>query len=124
MTADTDLLGKTANDLQSDVSISGFSVTGTLKYITGYTGFSSDVKEQSGNFLALKIIPDPEDVDASFRVLNGVHTEYKAMDKSDWTIVVRITDTAKQKLEVKCVKDGETQLYQYSLAGLKLDPSA
>lgn len=106
------------------MAVSDFSITGTLKYVTGYTGFSSDVEEQSGHYLALKIVPDPVDVDASFRVLGGTHPEYKVFDTSDWTIVVRITDTSKQKLEVKCVKDGETQLYQYSLAGLKLEPSA
>lgn len=106
--------------MQSNISVSDFSITGTLNYVSGYTGFSSDENEQSGNFLALKITPTPTDVDASFRLLNGTHEEYRAIDTSDWTIVVRITDPSTQEIEVKCVKDGETKLFTYSLEGLML----
>lgn len=104
--------------MQSDISVSDFSITGTLKYVTEYTGFSSDTSEQSGNFLALTLTPDPVDTDVSFRVLNGTHEEYKAVDPADWTIVARISDISTQKIEVKCVKDSKTKLFTYSLEEL------
>ena len=50
---DIDLLGKTVNDLQKNIKFNGNKVTGTLKYVTGYTGYSGDVSEQSGNYLAI-----------------------------------------------------------------------
>ena len=44
------MLGKAVNELQRDVVIADNEVTGTLKYIDGYVGFSSNVSEQSGNY--------------------------------------------------------------------------
>jgi len=51
-----DLLGKVASDLQEDmlVDVTG-KVTGTSKYVTGYTGFSGDPAEQEGNYVAFHI---------------------------------------------------------------------
>ena len=56
-----DLLGKKASDLQSDIVVSGpvgnrFTVTGTAKYVTGYTQFDGATEEnRAGNFVALQI---------------------------------------------------------------------
>ena len=47
--AATDLLGKTVSDIQSNIYIDEFGVSGTLKYITGWTAWSGDAEEQSGN---------------------------------------------------------------------------
>lgn len=51
------ILGKPVSDLISDninVLASG-TVTGTLKYVTGFTGFSSNVTEQNGYYFPLKL---------------------------------------------------------------------
>lgn len=53
--ADFDLLGKVVSDLQKDVVISGENLVGTLKYVKGYTGFSSKTEEQEGNYVAFKV---------------------------------------------------------------------
>ena len=54
-----DLLGKVIADLQKDIVIGVDKITGTLKYVTGYTGFSGDAAEQSGNYIALHAsVPD------------------------------------------------------------------
>lgn len=87
----TDLLGKTVDDLQSNVVVDEEHgiITGTLKYVTGYTGFSENVSEQSGNYLALKIVPSEQpigNITATVKNENVVDTE-------DHTIVLRITDT-------------------------------
>ena len=51
--ADEDLFGKIVSDLQEDMAVVGNKITGTLKYVTGYTGFSSKTAEQQGNYLAM-----------------------------------------------------------------------
>lgn len=51
--------GKSISELQSNVVVSGSDVTGTLHYVTEYTGFNeSDPAEQEGNFLALDFSSD------------------------------------------------------------------
>ena len=52
------LLGKELSDLQSGVSVGQDAIAGTLKYVTGYTGFSGDPAEQEGHYLALHIDTD------------------------------------------------------------------
>lgn len=51
------LLGKTVHDLiGADVAISATgAVTGTIKYVEGFTGYSKDAKNQSGNFFPVYI---------------------------------------------------------------------
>ena len=51
--ADEDLLGKYISDLQKDTSITNNVISGTSKYVSDYTGFSSKTSEQSGNYIAL-----------------------------------------------------------------------
>ena len=51
-----DLLGKVASDLQENMIVDATGkVTGTSKYVTGYTGFSGDPAEQEGNYVAFHI---------------------------------------------------------------------
>jgi len=53
---DSHLLGKTLSDLQDGISVDNDGrITGTLHYVEGYTGFSSDPERQSGYFLALHL---------------------------------------------------------------------
>ena len=46
MEDDTDLLGKTAEDLQYGITMKGNKISGTLKHVTDYTTFSSIPDEQ------------------------------------------------------------------------------
>lgn len=54
-TSTDDVYGKTVSELQNGIQISESNViSGTLNYVTGYTGFNSTkVEEQSSNYLAL-----------------------------------------------------------------------
>ena len=55
--AGQDLLGKKASDLVGEdlcVYEDG-TVEGTLKAVTGYTGFSSEEEEQSGHYFPFKL---------------------------------------------------------------------
>ena len=52
---DSDLYGKTLNELQSNIQFNGEYAIGTLKHVTGYTGFSGESELQSGNYIAIKV---------------------------------------------------------------------
>lgn len=106
--ASTDLLGKSVTDLQEDVIISDGVISGTLKYVTDYTGFSGDPALQSGNYLALHAEQDGAD---SIGVRFIGDTETTTLDE-DGLIIVRMRDNA-TGLEIVTVEDGETYVNRY-----------
>lgn len=54
------MFGKKVNTLQSRIKIEDDNaITGTLKFVEDYTGFSGDPALQSGNFIALKFTDIP-----------------------------------------------------------------
>jgi len=114
----TELLGKTAADLQENVAISGEEITGTLKLVTGYTGFSSVAAEQSGNYLALHVTPQPEDAVVTVELVGGKKGAVKLDD--DGLIVLRIADTAKQSVKVVVTSGKDAATKTYGLTGLTL----
>lgn len=120
--ASVDLLGKTVSDLQDGITISDTAISGTLNYISDYTGFSGDVTEQSGNYLALKIAVPDVDTDiysVSVRVIGGDHGAI-TLD-SDRIVVFRIKNT-NQKVEVVASADGQPTITKvYSLENLTLE---
>ena len=117
--ASTDLLGKSVSDLQSDINVTDTAITGTLKYVTDYTGFSGDVSEQSGNYLALHIDTNEPADSITVELVNGTLGHPVTLD-SDRLIIIRITNKATQKVRVVVNKDGMQQVKEYSLAGLTL----
>lgn len=64
--AGTDLHGKVVSDLQSGIVVGSNAITGTLKYVSDYTGYSEDPEDQKGNYIALHMaVPGEEDVSIS-----------------------------------------------------------
>lgn len=120
--SDTELLGKYASALQSDVAIGDGLVTGTLKYVTGYTGFSGDTAEQSGNYLAMRVDTD-DNTDVITVELVGGSVGHPVTLDSDRNIVIRITDPIHQKIRVVVTNAGGTdkQTYTYKLYRLNLE---
>lgn len=118
--AGTDLLGKSISDLQEDVEIGEFGVSGTLKHITGWTAFSGDTTEQSGNYIALRFEVDGVD-DATITVqLTKGRNPAKALD-SDGICIFRIADAA-QEIIVTASKDGyRTATMRLPIHGLTLE---
>ncbi len=94
---DIDLFGKVASDLQTGVAVEGDDITGTLRYVSDYTGFSSKVAEQSGNYLVLHVDTESED-DVYVEVVNGTKGPVK-LDE-DRLIVLRIADKDTQGVKV------------------------
>ena len=122
ITGNDDLFGKKAADLQSNIVIDNkaMTVSGTLKHVTGYTGFSSKVEEQSGNYIALNIDPAsgfPETM--TVEVKNGTSGPSK-LTSADHQVVLKIKDAATQGIIVKATNNGAEVTKEYKLTGLTL----
>lgn len=100
--SDTDLLGKVVGDLQKDVVIGTDKITGTSKYVTGYTGWSGKKAEQKGNYLAVHFSCGNLVIGTSVTInVNGVDLD------PDGLFVMRFRDESrKPKIVCKAIKDG------------------
>lgn len=120
-TPDIDLLGKSASDLMTGVTFTKdeteanqFNVTGTLNYIEGYTGFSSNADEQNGYYLAFTLSGAKAEDDITFKGTG----EYVALDKSDMTGIVFMGNNAETHKPVS-IKINDTT-YTLNTDGLTL----
>lgn len=117
---DTDLLGKVVTDLQEDVTVGNDAISGTLHYVTGYTGFSGDASEQAGNYLALHF----EAEDATFIAVKVVGSEHDPVTlDEDGLLVLRIREVAKG-INVYTVADGVTYMNRFEFVNLICEPKA
>ncbi|MBR6102623.1 MAG: hypothetical protein IKP95_09355 [Ruminococcus sp.] len=116
------MLGKSVTDLQSGVQVSGDSISGTLKYVTGYTGFSGDASEQSGNYLAIHCdVASAPDAKIDVEVVGGHHGP-TTLD-SDRIIILKIESTT-QKVKVTASRNGDVTVERvFSLTSLTLNDS-
>lgn len=113
-----DLFGLNVGDLQDSVVVGTNAITGTLKYVTGYTGFSSDVSLQDGNFIAIHAAADVSGATITVTVTNPVTLD------ADGIAVLRIADKDSQTIRVVASKDGYTSAAQtFSLTGLVCETS-
>ena len=112
VSASEDLFGKTIDDLQTGVTIGENSITGTLKFVDDYTGFSSDPAMQSGNYLVLHCtVNDSNPI--TVEVVGGVSGP-RTLD-ADGIIVLRIADKDTQSVRVVAGSVTKT----YTLTGLE-----
>ena len=117
-----DLLGKIVTDLQSEVTVSGDTISGTLAYIDDYTGFSGDPAEQVGHYLAVKCTADEGDT-IVLDLIGGTHGPVTLDD--DGICIIRITDPATQQLKYTATgADGSTETKLWKLTGLTLTPES
>lgn len=115
------LFGKTVNELQENIRVSGDKITGTLKYVTDYAGFSSVSEDQAGHYLALKISDTPEGSSTTVEVVGG--TKGPVTLDEDMNIVLRIRDKKTQKVKVVTTMDDDTNIKVFDLTGLTLEPA-
>lgn len=113
------LFGKTVNELQSDVVVSDDEVTGTLKYVDGYVDFSSNVSEQSGNYLALKIEAEPAEAETVVELVGGTKGPVTLDDDMNIVLLIKNKDT--QSIKVTTTHNGESITKIYGLSGLTLE---
>lgn len=124
ISASTNLFGKYIDDLQENVEIGEDAITGTLKYVTGYTGFSGDASQQEGNYLALHFASDVEDATIAVELVGGDVGHPVTLD-TDGIIVLRIKKTDEdyvtETVRVTASKEGyTTNTIEYSLEDIVL----
>lgn len=105
-----DLLGKKASDLQKGVFIVDGKVFGTLKYVTGYTGFSGRADEQEGYYLVLHYACE----DADSIKVNGV-----TLDEDGLHILIMKKKGGNIKVEV--IKDSDSYIDYVNVDELKYE---
>lgn len=121
--AETDLWGKTVSDLQDVVIGEDGKVTGTLKFVSDYTQFSSNKDEQSGNYFTFTV-KAPEGVTMNeekvvLQMVNNAGT-ITDFDKADGTMIV-IMQTLKP---FQVVVDWDGEETKYAKTEYTIDPSA
>ena len=119
MDGETEAYGLNVNQLQSDIVIDGTDISGTLKYVTDYTGFNAtDNSEQSGNYLALSV-EVPEGATVTTQLINGKKGSVDLT--TDKFCIYRITNKDTQKVKFTVTKGNESKTETYSLSGLTLN---
>ena len=104
------------SDMQTNIVISGNTITGTLKYLSGSNAITDLWGE--GNFLCLKL-PDADIASSTVKVgLEPSQGSGLVELDSDKNGVFKITNHLRQKFVVQVTKDGETVTQRYDLSGL------
>lgn len=117
----TDLFGKTADELQYGITMKGNVISGTLKHVTDYTGFSSEEEDQEGHYLAMKYEPSPSDASVYVELVNGTVGE-RQLDE-DHIMILKIANPKSQSIKVRVVNDDsdEETTVNYNISGLVLE---
>lgn len=110
-------MGKSVSDLQSGVEVHDTWIDGTLHYVDDFTGFSSNVAQQSGNYLVLSFAHS-DGATTTVEIIGGTSGPV-ALD-SDMVHIARIANTD-QKIKVVTTLDDETVTKIYSLNSLTLE---
>lgn len=108
-----DLLGKKASQLQKDIAFGSGAITGTLKYVAEYNGFSAGAK---GNFIALHITPKQANTTITVEIVGGTSGEV-TLD-ADGLFIGQIE--AGESIRIKATKGDTTKTYNYALTDLVL----
>lgn len=90
-----------------------------MKYVTGYTEFSSDVSEQEGNYLALKVDADSEEAVVTVELVGGTKGPVTLDDDMNIVLLIKNKDTQSIKVTVDDGEDSATKTYR--LTGLTLE---
>lgn len=119
-----DLFGKSASDLQEDITVGMLSgvLNGTLKYVDDYSAaFGGDLA--SGNYIALHITATDENdapADAiTVEIVNGTSGPVTLDEDGLW--VGRIADKSTQIIRIVASKDGYDSVTEtFRLTALEL----
>ena len=108
------LYGKNVEALQNGIVVGDSEITGTLHHVEDYTMYSSDVAEQSGNYLALRVtLPGVEGATITIGTTRQISPDESGI------AVLRITDKSSQTVKVVASKTGyDTVTKEFSLTGL------
>lgn len=122
-TSTESFFGMTADDLQETLAVNSDTktITGSVKYVENYTGFSDNASDQVGNFIALEYLVDPDDASMTVELVGGTAGSCKF---ENGKVVCRITNKDTQSIKFSATKATENNTVIYSLAGLTLATAA
>lgn len=113
----TSYYGKRGDELQSNVGISDTKITGSLKYVDGYSTFDQDT---SKHHLVLALTAsDADKIETKMTGGSTVMKSYVTVD--DGYCVYSVTDKDKQKIYVRATKGKGSVEKVYDLSGLTLE---
>ncbi len=119
-----DLLGKKTNDFfrgpttGSAITVTGttVAVTGSALYITGFTAFNeTDVAEQKGNYLPLRIVPS---LDGCKVTVIGSKTKEFVWPKNGDSLIMRLNFLENKQFTIKVEKDDKSNTYIVDCKGI------
>ena len=113
-----EVLGKMGSSLQEDLVVGTDSISGKLKYTTGYTGYSGDPELQVGNFISLIAECDKDDAVITVELVGG--TVGPVTLDSDMISVGRVTSSV-QKIRFVATSSGVSTVKEFSLEHLVLE---
>lgn len=120
-TGNSDLFGKTASDLQSNLRVNNNVVGGTSKYVDDYSSAFGEGMDH-GNYIALHAEVSDED-DVTITVTNKVagQTVRTVTLDSDGILVLYVADKDTQEITFTASKAGEESVSKkFRLTGLTL----
>lgn len=122
----TDVLGKEASELQTSMTVGDDTISGKLFYVEDYTGYSDEVSEQEGNYLALEasatVIKGTDPVAITYELLGGKDGKKTLGD--DGVMAMRITNIVSQSVSITATSGKESVTKVYKLTGLELVPAS
>lgn len=96
---ETDLLGKTVDELQTGARVDGDLIVATSLYAEDYTGFSGDPEQQKGNYIVVHAkVPDVENV--TIKVTTKTEDSVKTVTLDEDGILVFLIRNPKHKNKV------------------------
>ena len=110
------MFGKTVSELQ-DITVENDELSGTLYYVTGYTGFSDTTTEQEGNYLALHISASGSHVAIAVELVGSDNGEVTLDD--DGIVILRVTSNT-QSVRVTASQANTTIAKVYALDSVTL----
>ena len=117
-----DLSGKSSSELQANVTVNANNiVSGTINYVTGYTGFSTETSQQSGNYLALQFTA-ADDVELYGEVTGTGNSEPSKLGENG-ILVVRLSSNT-QMIKIYAFEGNKSTIIIYRLTGLTLTPQS
>lgn len=114
-----DLLGKTCADLQDGVKVENGLISGKLKFVDDYTGYSGAPAEQVGHYLALYTTSDDGAVITMTMI--GGKNDGRTVTLDDGYTISKIENEFCQKLKFVATKGGKTTTRTFGLTGLWLE---
>jgi len=113
--------GKLVSALQENVIFHDDYITGTLHYVTGYTGYSGNPALQSGYYIAFDVTAT-DGATVTVQMLGGDSEAAPVDMTSDMYAVGRVVNKRTQKIKLTATVGGVSVSKVYSLANLVLEP--